>query len=65
MSQMITDDYLTPFEYSSNMVVSARIKFYDTELAGTADDGRFLFEISGVITGGNFTFSNDSDMLAN
>ena len=65
MSQMITDDYLTPFEYSSNMVVSAKIKFYDTELAGTADDGRFLFEISGVITGGSFTFSNDSDMLAN
>lgn len=65
MSQMITDGYLTPLEYASNMVVSARIKFYDTELGGTADDGRFLFEISGVITGGSFTFSNDSDMLAN
>ena len=65
MSQMITDGYLTPLEYASNMTVSARIKFYDTELGGTADDGRFLFEISGVITGGSFTFSNDSDMLAN
>lgn len=65
MSQMITDGYLTPFEYASNMTVSARIKFYDTELGGTADDGRFLFEVTGLVTGGSFTFSDNSDMLAN
>ena len=65
MSQMITDGYLTPLEYASNMVVSARIKFYDTELGGTADDGRFLFEVTGLVTGGSFTFSDNSDMLAN
>lgn len=65
MSQLITDGYLTPLDYAEDIRISARIKFYDTELSTTPDDGRLLFEVTGLITGGNFTFSDNSDMLAN
>lgn len=64
MSQIIGNGYLTPLEYAEVQRVKARVKFYDTELGGTPNDGRFLFELTGVITGGNFTFKDDSDMLA-
>lgn len=65
MSQLITDGYLTPLDYAEDIRISARVKFYDTELSTTPDDGRLLFEVTGLITGGNFTFSDNSDMLAN
>ena len=65
MSQLITDGYLTPLDYAEDIRISARVKFYDTELSTTPDDGRLLFEVTGLITGGSFTFSDNSDMLAN
>lgn len=65
MSQMITDGYLTPLDYAEDIRISAKIKFYDTELSATPDDGRFLLEVTGLVTGGSFTFSDNSDMLAN
>ena len=57
---MITSGYT----YAENIHISAKVKFYDMELGGTADDGRLLFELTGMIVGGSFTFSNNSDMLA-
>ena len=64
MSQMITDGYLTPLNYAENQQIFCRVKFYDTELTGTPDDGSLIAELSGLVTGGNFTFSDQSDMFA-
>lgn len=64
MSQMITDGYLTPMKYAENQQIFCRVKFYDTELTGTPDDGSIIAELSGLVTGGNFTFSDQSDMFA-
>ena len=64
MSQVITDGYLDPMKYAENQQIFCRVKFYDTELTGTPDDGSIIAELSGLVTGGNFTFSDQSDMFA-
>ena len=64
MSQMITDGYLTPINYAENQQIFVKVEFYDTELSDWADDGNMIAELSGLVTGGNFTFSDNSDMFA-
>lgn len=64
MSQMITDGYLTPIDYAENQQIFVKVEFYDTELSDWADDGNMIAELSGLVTGGNFTFSDNSDMFA-
>ena len=64
MSQMITEGYLTPLDYAENQQIFVKVEFYDTELSDWADDGNLIAELSGLVTGGNFTFSDNSDMFA-
>ena len=64
MSQMITEGYLTPLDYAENQQIFVKVEFYDTELSDWADDGNLIAELSGLVTGGNFTSSDNSDMFA-
>ena len=64
MSQLITEDYLNPLDYAENQQIFVKVEFYDTELSDWADDGNLIAEVSGLVTGGNFTFSDNSDMFA-
>ena len=65
MSVRITSNYLTPMVWDDcGTTIKVRVLFYDTELAGTPDDGRLIAELTGCVTGGSFTFTDSSDMMS-
>ena len=63
MNEVYIADFLSFIEsdlgYSDNTINS-----YDTELSDWADDGNLIAGVSGLVTGGSFTFSDNSDMFA-